>query len=343
MYRKILTSCAILLASVATHAQEATYHLPKTAVKVSVLIEKTTFTPGDLAVYSQRYLKKKAEMTAAESYRIIDAKLSLAAVPDTSRIYKARLENKLNIQKFDLSDDNILLAINAEGRRAEQAEPFEAAPQAPALDPYKYLDRDILSVGSKLKMAEMCADEIYEIRDSRNELTRGQADYMPKDGEQLSIMLSNLETQERAIRQLFEGVTLRDTTQVVLTYVPEKGREREILFRFSEHYGLVDADDLSGDPYYMVVEDLKSMPERIVEQGKKAPKDETGIWIALPGKVRVSMEDMTKQLSAIEFSAAQFGEVENLNAPLFSKKVETRLVLNPYNGGIESIESQPIK
>lgn len=343
MYRKILTSCAILLASVAAHAQEATYHLPKTAVKVSVLIEKTTFTPGDLAVYSQRYLKKKAEMTAAESYRIVDAKLSLAAVPDTSRIYKARLENKLNIQKFDLSDDNILLAINAEGRRAEQAEPFFAAPQAPALDPYKYLDRDILSVGSKLKMAEMCADEIYEIRDSRNELTRGQADYMPKDGEQLSIMLSNLETQERAIRQLFEGVTLRDTTQVVLTYVPEKGREREIMFRFSEHYGLVDADDLSGDPYYMVVEDLKSMPERIVEQGKKAPKDETGIWIALPGKVRVSMENMTKQLSAIEFSAAQFGEVENLNAPLFSKKVETRLVLNPYNGGIESIESQPIK
>lgn len=343
MYRKILTSCAMLFASIAAHAQEATYHLPKTAVRVSVLIEKTTFTPGDLAVYSQRYLKKKANLTATEKYRIIDTKMSLTAIPDTSRIYKARLENKLNIQKFDLSEDNILLAINADGRQIEQPEAFVAAPQTPVLDPYKYLDRDILSVGSKLKMAEMCADEIYEIRDSRNELTRGQADYMPKDGEQLNIMLSNLETQEKAIRQLFEGVTLCDTTQVVLTFVPEKEKEREILFRFSEYYGIVDADDLSGDPYYMVVEDLKSMPERIVEHGKKAPKDETGIWIALPGKVRVSMEDMTKPLATIEFSAAQFGEVENLNEPLFSKKVETRLVLNPYNGGIESIESQPIK
>jgi hypothetical protein len=343
MYRKIFTSCAILLASVAAHAQDLTYHLPKTAVSVTLLVEKTTYTPGDLAIYSQRFLKKTASLTATEKYRIVKTEMALTAVPDTSHIYSARMENKLNIQKFELSDDNILLAINTEGRRLEPAAQFASAVKPAALDPYKYLDQDILSVGSKLKMAEMCADEIYEIRDSRNELTRGQADYMPKDGEQLSIMLSNLETQESAIRQLFEGTTVCDTVQVVMTYIPEKGRERDVLFRFSEHYGVVDADDLSGDPYYMTVEDLKSMPERIVEPGKKAPKDETGIWIALPGKVRVSLENMEAKMSTLEFSAAQFGEVENLNAPLFSKKVETRLVLNPYNGGIESIESQPIK
>ena len=48
-------------------------------------------------------------------------------------------------------------------------------------------------------------------------------------------------------------------------------------------------------------------------------------------------------LKSVEFSASQYGDVENLNEPLFSKKVMTRLNLNPYNGGIEKIESEPLK
>ena len=64
------------------------------------------------------------------------------------------------------------------------------------------MNEDILSAGSSAKMAELCALEIYDIRDSKSLLNKGQADFMPKDGEQLRIMLANLETQENALMQL---------------------------------------------------------------------------------------------------------------------------------------------
>lgn len=324
-------------------AQETTYHLPKTTVQVSLLIEKTTYTPGDLAPYTLRYFKKNVSLEPTESYRILSVTLSPSAIPDTSRIYAAHVDPKHNIQKVAMSDNNILLAINADPRAIPQEPPFVAARKPAPLDPYKHLSQEILAVGSKLKMAELCSKEIYDIRESRNELTRGQADYMPKDGDQLRLMLYNLERQETALLQLFEGTSVADTVKTTLTYVPQKETANELLFRFSKHYGLLAADDLAGEPYYITVEDLHSMPEHINEPSKKAPKDETGIWVVLPGKARITLSDMQSPVQTLETSLAQFGEVENLNEPLFSKKFNTSLILHPHNGGIDKIESVPVK
>lgn len=324
-------------------AQEATYHLPKTALRFTMLVEKTTYKPGDLSMYAQRFLKRSdVNQEASETYRLLNVDMQPFGMPDSARVHTALIDQKHNIAKLNMSKDNILLAINANGKEDVMPAPFVSAQKPQPLDPYKYLNQDILAVGSKLKMAELTAKDIYEIRDSRNELTRGQADYMPKDGEQLRIMLQNLDTQEAAMRQLFEGVTTVDTTQVELVYVPEKAVSNQTLFRFSKYAGVVDADDLSGEAYYITVDDLHSMPARINEPGKKV-KDETGVWIVLPGKIRVAVATNTKTLLTKELSAAQFGEEENLNEPLFSKKVNTQLVLNPYNGGIDKIESTPIK
>lgn len=333
----------MFLSAGCSYAQETTYHLPKTAVKVKLLIEKTVYTPGELCGYSQRFFKKNVSQEQSESYRILDANLIATAIPDTSRVYSAHVDQKHNIQKVALSQDNILLAINAEPKQLKEEPHFVPARKPATLDPTKYLSHDILAVGSKLKMAELCSKEIYDIRDSKNELSRGQADYMPKDGEQLRIMLNNLNEQEAAISQLFEGITQIDTLEREIVFVPSKAVSNELLFRFSKHYGLVDKEDLSGDPYYITIEDLHSQPERIIEQGKKAPKDETGVWIVLPGKVRVILSDMQDAWKQMEVSMAQFGDVENLNEPLFSKKVLTSIVLHPVNGGIDKIESIPVK
>ena len=334
---------AFTLALTSANAQNATYHLPKTGVKLTLLIERTNYTPGDLAAYSQRFLKKTVSQEKSETFRIIDTNMSLCAIPDTSRIFTAHIDNKHNIQKLALSEDNILLAINAEPKTMAEDVPFKSAPKAEQLDPYKYLSQEIVSSGSRTKMAELCAKEIYDIRESRNELNKGDADYMPKDGEQLRLMLKGLDTQEKAITQIFEGITVKDTIQQVITYIPEKESSNTPVFRFSKYYGLLDADDLAGNPYYITVEDLHSQPEPIVEPGKKTPKDETGVWIVLPGKARITLSDAQTSLSTIETSLAQFGQVENLNEPLFGKKVFTSIILHPYNGGIDKINSEQTK
>ena len=108
------------------------------------------------------------------------------------------------------------------------------------------MSQEILAAGSTPKMAELTAREIYDIRDSKNALNRGEADFMPKDGEQLRIMLDNLNTQDRTLSSLFVGTECKDTTEVVFTLCPDMEVNRQVLFRLSKQLGVVDADDLSG-------------------------------------------------------------------------------------------------
>ena len=49
----------------------AIYFLPKTAVIVTVQVEKTTYTPGDFCQYAERFLRiKEVSPTPSVSYRI---------------------------------------------------------------------------------------------------------------------------------------------------------------------------------------------------------------------------------------------------------------------------------
>lgn len=345
---KILLLVISLFSCISMQAQSidgATYALPKTGVAVTLLVERTVYTPGELAEYAQRYLRSNdVSQKAKTSYRIISAKMSLYAEPDTSKVHTAHIDPKHNIQSLALSPFGSLQAVNTTAPKLPEVVPFKAAPRKAPVNARKFLNEEVLSAGSKMKMAELIAKDIYEIRESRSELTRGQADYMPKDGEQLRLMLVSLDEQEQALREMMEGTTVVDTTETVLHYMPVKGKDVEtVLFRFSPIFGLCDADDFSGEPYYIAVKDLHSLPQHIMEPGKKTPKDETGIWINLPGKAHVSiLSPLKKTLWTIDGAFGQLGETENLNEPLFSKKVNTRLLLNPYNGGIESIESSQV-
>ena len=50
----------------------ATFFLPKTAIRISVLAEKTVYTPGDYAAYAQRYLRLNNVSTEASvTHRVI--------------------------------------------------------------------------------------------------------------------------------------------------------------------------------------------------------------------------------------------------------------------------------
>ena len=54
-------------------AEGAVYYLPKTAIRVAMKIEKTTYTPGEFCKYAERYLRQKeVRQNAAVSHRVID-------------------------------------------------------------------------------------------------------------------------------------------------------------------------------------------------------------------------------------------------------------------------------
>ena len=320
----------------------AVYFLPKTAVRITVQIEKTTYTPGEFSKYADRYLRLKNVSTEPSvNYRINNIRQEATAVADTTKAFAVKFDPKTVAANIALSDDGVLLAINATPKPVTLQAPFKPAPREKMINPRELMSEEILSAGSLAKMAELTAQEIYEIRESRNLLIRGQADNMPKDGEQLKLMLNQLEQQDRALTSLFAGTTIKDTTEQVITIVPVKEADRHLLFRFSKKLGIVEEDDLAGEPYYIKIANLHAVP--MPEGDTKKKKQEPGIYINVPGKMKVTIFDAVEPLVSTELPAAQFGNVELLSGALFNKRYATHLWLNPVTGAVDRLDAEQPK
>lgn len=336
-------------------AEGAVYFLPKTAVRVTVEVEKTTYTPGDLCQYAERYLRlRDVSPTPSVGYRITAIRQEPVAVADTTKRYAVKFDPRTSATNIRLSDDGVLVGINTEVRGEKQevrdyTQPknnsltSHSSPLTSKLNPRQFMSEDALAAGSTSKMAELIAQDIYEIRDSRNQLVRGQADNMPKDGEQLRLMLNQLNLQDRALTSLFAGTTVSDTTRHTFLIVPDKPMARKVLFRFSQKLGLVDVDDLAGVPYYINIEDLSTVPAPEPVDPKKKLKPVSGIFVNVPGRLRSVISDAQRQVIASEFPAGQFGNVELLSGSLFNKRYTTRLWLNPLSGAIERLDAEQPK
>ena len=349
---KIIALAALMMpAAAGMQAQEAgmsvegsSYYLPQTALRFALQIEKSTYTPGEFAGYASRYLKRSdVSLSPSTTYRIVGLKLTSVAQPDTAKFFTAKADAKHSIRSLERDDNGVLVAVNAQPRKVEQPKPFRPAPKPAPLTPHDYMTEEILSAGSKAKMAELCVTEIYDIRENKGMLNKGQADFMPKDGEQLRIMLRNLDTQENALMQLFVGTTEKDTLEQIVTFVPTREVDKQLLFRFSKYLGMTDTDDLGGSPYYIKIEDLHSMPTLNGVADTRKDKDNVGIYVNLPGKIRASVYNGNALMGAYELYAAQFGKLESISGEMFSRKYTTSIVLNPVTGSIEKIETEAVK
>ena len=350
-----LTSSAQTVSSVyqpGVTTEGAVYYLPKTAVAVTVQVEKTTYTPGDFCQYAERFLRMKdVSPTPSVSYRITTIRQDAVAVPDTTKRYAVKFDAKTSATNVRLSDDGILLGINTEvSSKNSEARDYtlpqnnslasHPSPLTSKINPRQFMNEETLAAGSTAKMAELTAQDIYEIRESRNLLVRGQADNMPKDGEQLRLMLNQLDLQDRALTSLFIGTYDRDTISQTFIVVPDQPINREVVFRFSEKLGLVDQDDLAGVPYYIIIEDLKTVPQPDPVDPKKKLKPFSGIYVNIPGRLRATVSNAQGPIVATEFPAGQFGNVELLSGALFNKRYTTRLLLNPLSGAINHLDAE---
>jgi hypothetical protein len=353
---KLLTAALLLCAAVATAQSEiapympgvtqegAVYYLPKTALRFTVQVEKTTYSPGQFCMYAARYLRlNDVQQEASVAYRVTNVTVTTLGVADNKRAYAVKFNPKSVAANVSLAEDGRLLAINTTNKDVDTTpSKFVASPKPKREDPRKYLSADILAAGSTAKMAELTAQDIYEIRDSKNQLNRGEADFMPKDGQQLRIMLDNLDKQEREMTLLFTGTVEKDTTEHTFVVCPESEISKQVLFRLSQKLGFVDKDDLSGAPFYLTVEDLHSIPTTPADAvaPKKKKETESGIYVNVPGKAKASVTNGGKTVASVEFNAGQFGKVELLSGELFNKRSTTRLTLSPITGAVDRLDAE---
>ena len=324
------------------------YFLPKTGIKVKVLVEKSTTTPGDFCNYAERYLRQSGvPQEVVTNYQVIDIQQIPFAMIDSTKAFAIKFSPKTVAPNVALSDDGRLLAINATPHaQAEEPAPFTPAPKPRKVNPRQYMTQEMISAGSTAKMAELVAAEIYDLRENRSLLIKGQADFMPKESAQMQLMLSQLDNTEKALARLFVGTTERDTTEYEFCVEPAATPEKQVLFRLSQKLGIVDADDLSGTPYYISVENLNTVlvPDgETITPKKKKEAPESGVYVNVPGKMRSTIYKGINPIKAVDMPAPQFGNVELLSGQLFDKRYTTHLWLNALTGSVERLEAEQPK
>lgn len=321
-----------------------TYFLPRTELAITITATKTTRTPGDFNAYAQRYMRLNNVITSPQTeWKIDQITTEAIGVPDKEKAFSIKLKSNTVAPFATLTKEGILLCVNGEEK---QPTPLAALPKPVStkntLNPREYFTEEILSAGSTAKMAELTAGEIYDIRESRNLLNKGETDFMPKDGQQLKLMLEGLAKQEEALLQLFKGTTETATYTYRIIYNPTQDTDRDVLFRFSKQLGIVEKDNLAGAPVYIRVTDKQTAPQPVEDpdaKKSKKTKELNDLRYNVPSEVAISIFAGNHEFTHAVYPMGQFGYVEHLGGDLFNKKNMTRVSLHPTNGGLKKIEA----
>ena len=349
------------------------YYLPKTAVEITLTAEKVSYIPGELCPYADRYMRI-TDVSDKEDvhYELLSASVAYRALADESKCYHIAYNNNSIAPQVALSEEGTLLSICA-GELFAMASSDVSAPTTEAIwevkDASSYMTEEMLMATSKAKLAELVAREIYEIRESKNSLMRGESDYMPSDGEGLKLMIDNLQKQEDALLKLFTGSTSREIFSKTFSFVPEENTTKHVAARFSRKLGILNADNMAGSPIYLDVKSLNtnaaSTNNALLNDTKKESKNKEkaavqilsnqdliaihftpknkekeydGIVYNLPAKANVRVYTAGNVYVDENAFIPQFGTTETLSAKLFSKKATTKVQLNPITGALLKIE-----
>lgn len=316
------------------------YFLPKTALEFNIIATKINYTPGDFCQYANRYLRlNNITSEPSEYWEIKSIEMVPVGVPDSTKAYIIKLNDKNVTSNIELTENGIVKAINTISPNEKY--PEYKLEKSPVMEnPRNYMTEEILASGSTAKMAELTAKEIYNIRESKNLIIRGQADTMPKDGASLKLIIDNLDKQEDALMSMFKGNFRKEDKLFKFRIVPEGNINNDVLFRFSKKLGILTTDNLAGEPIYINVENTSPIQTMNTEEEKnKKKKKLKGVLYNIPGKANVTVTYKGKKLLESNYTPfAQFGNTEVLVDDLFNKKVNTRVIFNTTTGGIQKID-----
>lgn len=318
-----------------------TYSLPKTTLVVNAEVTKITSKAGPYYQYAEKYLGVKSPISEDKiHYELGKITLSNVGIPDPDNTYLLEFKSGTVAPYAYLTEDGLLCTINAEYTPEESELDMlkRKKPDTVTATNTSVFSEELLMAGSTARQAEVAAKQIYRIRESRLNILTGEADNLPPDGAAMQIVIDQLEEQEKALTNLFTGVSTRTTELYEVTIVPYDNMEKEVLFRFSERLGIVDADDLGGMPVYMNLSATQKAPAMDPKEWEKKAKGMKGVIYNIPGKASVEIFTNQKSLYKSEVQITQFGEKESLAPVMFEdKKMPVKVHFYPETGAIKQI------
>lgn len=320
------------------------YFLPKTVLTVSVEYSKITRKAGTYAKYAGKFLGLDEKSVISEDlsyYHLDKIDVESKGIPDKKESYLVEFKAKTTAPFVYLTEDGLICTINAEYGIPEsvpQNVKAEDVDKLPVVNVQSLFTEEYLRAGSTLKMAEVAAKQIYKLRESRNDMLTGDAENAPRDGEGMKLVLATLEAQEKAMVELFTGTVSVEKFDSGFEVEPVSDLGKEVLFRFSKHLGLVDANDLSGNPVYINVIKTDEGDGYAEPDTKKKAKEPESIVYNVPGKASVEIFYGLNSLYRNTFLITQFGKKQILATSLFDdRKAPVKVYFYPDTGAIKQI------
>lgn len=315
-----------------------TYILPETALYAVFGVEERHEEPGEFALYAMRYLGvKDAVMKEKHTFVLRDITAGTYGVPSDTLKFSTRFSRRNTGTNVTLSPDGILLGINAPTvvLPALPESKISKLPADGAFEALTGMPREYVQATTVAKKAQIAADEIFRLRDSRTAVISGQSEQPFVDGEAMKVAVSGLDKAERALTERFTGSVRTAEQTFVLSGIP-LARGEEIIARFSEQYGLLDKGDLRGSPVYLTVKVTEQSP--VLDEKDRRKKERQlsrGIVYTMPGRVSVEISYEGKVLFRSDYPAAQYGHQEALEEVLFTDRDKmTEIIFDPATGGI---------
>lgn len=321
------------------------YSLPQTVVDITLEAEQTVATPGEFYNYAERYLgaeaARKAVRTKSTGWRLLSATMTpRGEVPAGAETYLMQFKGGQPVY-ITLSDLGLPLTVNAEENTIEvttptlpQPRPLSASPLESKAARYA-ITEEMLQSSSLAKRAQLAADQIMQLRQSRQDYLTGQADNMP-DGKALELILNNINAQEEALTAMFLGTVRTSTAVTSLSYTPGTESAADVVIaRLNPLSGFVGADDLSGAPIYLdyTVNSRGQMPKTDKGADKAFPKG--GVPYCIPGTATFSVDYDGVRVASERFDVAQLGVVYGLEPAFFTNKKEPGYaIFDPLTGAL---------
>jgi len=323
-----------------------TYFLPKTVLKVQVDYSKTTQTAGPYARFAEKYLGVREQSVVLEDqifFSLDKINVVSRGVVDKNSSYLVEFKSKTTAPFVYLTEDGIICTVNADyapepvSNNRPSTTAVRSAESSAALYQSIFTE-EYLTAGSITKKAEVAAKLIYKLRESRNDLLTGEAENAPRDGEGMRLLLSNIDAKEKALVELFIGTTSVESFNAEYELEPLSDLNREVVFRFSKHIGIVGVDDLSGSPVYINIKDLNMIDMFEPVDPKKKAKEPKSIVYNNPGKAEVEVFFGINSMYKNVHQVVQFGNKQSLATSVFDdKKAPVKIYFYPETGAIRQI------
>lgn len=320
----LLSNAQLLTEKLATATDTSrgiVYSLPKTILQVEVDTKCIQETPGIYFQYADRFLGMK-EVIQSESirYEITGFRLTSKTVSDPEQAYLISTGKKSKNVAIKLTPEGFLKSINGKSTNDEKV--AKVATRTIAKEDTKKWEvpassiftREMQQANSTAKMAELAANQLFSIRDTRFNLLTQEVDKTPQDGRSYEIVLSELNRLENAYLELFKGKTTDSKQTFSYTLNPQKD-STDVLLRFSLFKGVLDKNNLGGNPIYMEIKALPVAAEALRVDKTATPR---GLYYRVPGQAVVSITDGKEVLFSREVTIPQFGRVLSLPASQFN-------------------------